>query len=603
MNDLDPYRSALIGNGQTACLVHEDATIVWACMPTFEHSAVFARLLDPGGGHFAIEAVGAAPAGQSYLPLTNVLVTRFEGKDAVWEVIDWMPRQSDEASIRHPPVIHRLIRPIRGTPQVRVRVHPRPDFGARVPVTTHVGGSILYDVGDARYFLHSNLPLSSILAERPVALHGEAAISFSMGAPLLDYSVTRVRADLQRTREYWERWSRHCSLPRDYQGAVLRSALALKLLIFEDTGAVLAAPTTSIPEIPGGVRNWDYRYCWIRDSYFVVRALSRLGHFEEQDRYVSYLEQLPLISERLQPVYAISGADRIDESLLEHLCGSLGARPVRVGNQAFEHQQNDVYGELILTLTPIFFDVRFAQRHGRQQLWSLVEHLAEQVLRVWREEDAGIWEYRDRLAHHTFSKLMCWVALDRAAQIAEVMGDLGRRDRWMVESERIRAEILSRAWSDAAQAFTGAYDHDALDAANLLMAHTGFLPADDARYQSTLRAIESRLVVDDLCFRYRGADDFGVPESSFSICTFWYIDALRLTGQVDRARRVLGRMLQRANHVGLFAEGIHPETGRMTGNFPQAYTHVALINSAIMLSRRWGDVGSRHYGAGEATPR
>lgn len=593
---LDPYESALIGNCQSALLVARDATITWGCLPTFQSPSVFARLLDEDGGHFAIEPLNGAPVEQRYLPLTNIVVTRFEGPDAAWEVIDWMPRYFQYATVISPPVVHRLIRPLRGGPRVRVVVRPRPGF-ATLPVrVSHMGSMLLYDDGVEHFYLQSNLPLASIAAERPMTIYSDAGLTFSAGEPMPGHSLATVKDALEHTRRYWEGWSRHCYLPRDYQEPILRSALALKLLTFADTGAVIAAPTTSLPEVPGGERNWDYRYCWLRDSYFVVRALSRLAQFEEQDRYVGYLEQLALRSEQLQPVYGIAGEAQLIEFTLDHLSGAYGSRPVRVGNQAWEHQQNDVYGELMLTLTPVFFDARFVSRHGKDALWELIVHLASEVMRVWREPDQGIWEYRHKHQHYVFSKLMCWVALDRAAQIAKVRGEDALRRLWRREAATIRADVLTNGWSERLQAFTGAYGGDSLDAANLLIAHTGFLPASDPRYLATLKATEEHLVINDLCFRYRSADDFGMPESTFSICTFWYIDALRLTGQLEKARDVFERMLSRSNHLGLFSEGIHPLSGTLTGNFPQAYTHVAIINSGMLLSRPWGDVGSRHYG-------
>lgn len=596
---LDPYESALIGNCQSAILVARDATFTWGCLPTFQSPSVFARILDEDGGHFAIEALNGEPVEQRYVPLTNIVVTRFMGPEAEWEVIDWMPRYYQYATVVSPPVVNRLIRPLRGGPRVRVVVRPRPGF-ATLPVrVSHLGGSLLFDDGIHHWHLQSNLPLATIAAERPMTIYSDASLTFSAGAPMPGHSLATVKDDLEHTRRYWEAWSRHCYLPRDYQEPILRSALALKLLTFADTGAVIAAATTSLPEVPGGERNWDYRYCWLRDSYFVVRALSRLAQFEEQDRYVGYLEQLALRSEKLQPVYGIAGETQLIEFTLDHLNGAYGSRPVRVGNQAWEHQQNDVYGELMLTLTPVFFDTRFVSRHGKDALWELIVHLAEEVIRVWREPDQGIWEYRHKHAHYVFSKLMCWVALDRAAQIARVRGADAHKSRWRQEAAVLRKDILENGWSERRGAFTGAYGGESLDAANLLIAHTGFLPPSDPRYLSTLQATEDLLVTDGLCFRYRSPDDFGMPESTFSICTFWYIDALRLTGQIEKARDVFERMLARGNHLGLFSEGINPKSGALTGNFPQAYTHVAIINSGMLLSRPWGDVGSRHYGDGE----
>lgn len=596
MHHIDPYDTALIGNCQSSLLVARDGNIVWGCLPTFQDDAVFARILDKDGGHFHIEALNAKPVSQRYLPLTNIVCTRFEGDGVAWEILDWMPRYYEGAAIHRPPEVHRLVHVLQGRPEVRVSVRPRPGFAEGDVRARHLGTTVAYEGSGESFYLSSNLPLARVLKEERLTLRSDAFLSFSASAPAAARTLDEVRLDLERTKQYWERWSQHCYLPRDYQEPILRSSLTLKLLTFEDTGAVIAAPTTSLPEVRGGVRNWDYRFCWLRDSFFVVRALARLAQFEEEARYLSYLEQLPLRPGRLQPVYGIAGESELKERTLDHLEGAFDSRPVRVGNQAYEHVQNDVYGELMLTLVPVFFDVRFTTTPHRELLWEVVEHLAEEVMRVWRNKDAGIWEYRDMSAHYVFSKLMCWVALDRAAQVARSMDELEKAKRWHEEAGAIREEILTRGWSEKLQAFVGAYDSDTLDAANLLFAHTGFVRPDDPRYLSTLAAIEKHLVTDGgLCFRYVNDDDFGTPDSTFSICTFWYVDALRMTGQREKAREVFERMLARANHVGLFSEGIHAKKHYMTGNFPQAYTHVAIINSGMMLSRGWGDMAGRHF--------
>jgi alpha,alpha-trehalase len=599
VQQIDPYDTALLGNCQSALLVTRDANLVWGCLPTFQSPAVFAAILDERGGHFSISAQNGAPVSQRYFPLTNVVCTRFEGGEGegvAWEVIDWMPRYFEGVTVQHPPTVHRLIRVLDGRPEVRISVKPRPGFGGSEVHARHLGNSILYECAGESFYLQSNLPLARLLNEETFSLRSDVVLSFSAGAPVPQHSLELSYTDLERTKQYWQRWSQHCYLPRDYQEPILRSALTLKMLTFEDTGAVIAAPTTSLPEVRGGVRNWDYRYCWLRDSFFVVRALARLAQFEEESRYLSFLEQLPLKPGRLQPVYGIAGESDLNERTLDHLGGAFDSTPVRVGNQAFEHLQNDVYGELMLTLVPVFFDVRFATTGHRKLLWQLVEHLAEETMSVWRNEDAGIWEYRDLPDHYVFSKLMCWVSLDRATQVARSIGEDAKAKRWSDEARIIQDEINTRGWNEEIGAFVGAYDGETLDAANLLFAHTGFVGPKDPRYLRTLQAIEKRLVTEDgLCFRYRMADDFGTPDATFSICTFWYVDALRITGQHERAREVFEAMLARANHVGLFSEGIHATQGFCTGNFPQGYTHVAIINSGMMLSRNWGEVGGRHF--------
>mgnify|MGYP000865986471 CR=1 FL=1 len=599
---MNPYDAGLIGNCQSAALVGRDSTVGFLCLPTFESPTVFGAVLDEGAGHLRVRAENARPVAQKYLPLTNVLVTTFEGADCAFDVVDWMPRWSDGSGWVHPPVVHRLLRRTRGEPRIVVEIAPRPDYGRHAPQPVNLGRMLRFEGGGDTFFVQSNFPMSRLVEGQTMVLGREAAITFSYGEPVDGWSLETVRDDLRRTTRYWEGFSRHCYLPLDWQDAIVRSALTLKLLTFEDTGAVIAAPTTSLPETKGGVRNWDYRYCWLRDSFFVVQALAKLSHFEEQDRYVRYLEQLPIRGHRLQPVYGITGRSALVEETLHHLRGAFGSRPVRIGNQAYEHQQNDVYGELVLTLAPIFFDVRFGDGRARSTVVHLVEHLADEVMGIWREPDAGIWEYRDQSSHYVFSKLMCWVALDRAATVARALGEEAKARRWYDESLVIRQDIEKNGWSEKHQAFVGAYGGETFDAANLLLGHTGFLKPEDPRFVSTLAAIEKHLVVDGLAFRYRHLDDFGSPEATFSICTFWYVDALRLAGRRREARAVLSNMLGLANHVGLFSEGIHATTKEMTGNFPQGYTHVAVINSAMMLSRPWGDLGAMPWGIEGESP-
>lgn len=396
-SSLGLYEAGLVGNCQSAFLVDKEATVVWGCLPSLASDAVFARILDPEAGHFAIVPLEEATTEQRYLPLTNVLVTRFTTADAEWEVLDWMPRYYQGSQVHYPTELYRLIRVLRGHPRVRVECRPRPRFGQHAVIGHHIGNLLRWEDGGV-FFLASNLPLSRIQQEAPLTLGSEAFLSFSYGAPPRARDLKEVELELDKTCRYWTRWSQHCFLPREYQEPILRSALCLKLLTYNDTGAIVAAPTTSLPETPGGVRNWDYRYCWLRDSYFAVRALSRLAQFEEESRYLSYLEQLPLQEGRLQPVYGIAGETELHEEVLEHLQGALGSQPVRRGNQAWEHQQNDVYGELMMTLTPAFFDVRFSQAH-RDIVWQVVQRLGDEVCEVWREKDAGIWEYRDLPSH------------------------------------------------------------------------------------------------------------------------------------------------------------------------------------------------------------
>jgi GH15 family glucan-1,4-alpha-glucosidase len=589
--EVDPYDSVLVGNGQSCFLVARDASVIWGCLPSFDADAVFARMLDPEGGVLSIEVEGGGPLSQAYLPLTNVAVTRIGAPGNVVEIVDCMPRYVREGRIAHPAQLLRLVRPIEGRPRIRIRCRPRPGFGT-TPLTPSMGGDRLqYTWPSGRLSVESSLSLSRIASEESLTLHRDAFLALSWGDPAKATDLDRANELVARTRAYWEVWSRHCHLPGEYQEEILRSALTLKLLIHQPTGAVVAAPTTSLPEIRGEVRNWDYRYCWLRDSYFTVRALASLSHFEEQAKYLGWLADLPLHHDPLPPVFSLDGSIApLRERTLDHLAGAFGSRPVRVGNQAVEHRQNDVFGELMLSLAPVMLDIRFQEPQLRETLWGAIHTLADAAARSWRIPDAGIWEYRHLEDHYVFSKIMCWVALHEASQLARWHGEKRAARAWATEAAAVRAEVLERGWSEKLQSFTGAYDQPFLDASVLLMGPTGFLPHSDPRYRSTVEAVERSLVTNDgLVYRYRRGDDFGEPTSTFGICTFWYVDALYRIGRVDDARRVFENMLKRANHAGLFAEGIDPNTGRMTGNFPQGYTHVALINSGMLLARTWGE--------------
>ncbi|MEQ1506663.1 MAG: glycoside hydrolase family 15 protein [Myxococcota bacterium] len=591
---VDPYDAILVGNGQSAFLIGRDGAVNWGCLPSFDADAVFARMLDPEGGVLDVAVQGAAPVSQRYLPLTTIAVTRLSGSGGTVDLIDFMPRYLREGRLVYPPTLIRILRPVDGSPRLRIRCQPRPGFGTSSALAERMGDRLSYAGPSGRCTVESSLSLSRIAAEEVVTLHRDAFLAVTWGEPSTPTDLDRALELLARTQAYWEGWSRHCHLPGEYQEEILRSALTLKLLIHQPTGAVVAAPTTSLPEVPGDVRNWDYRFCWLRDSYFTVRALASLSHFDEQARYLGWLADLPLHQEPLPPVFSLDGATGpLVERTIGGLAGALGSRPVRVGNQAVEHRQNDVYGELMLSLAPVLLDIRFQEPQLRETLWSAVTTLADAAMRAWALPDAGIWEYRDLEDHYVFSKVMCWVALHEASGLAAWRGDRPAARRWRREAATIHAEVLSRGWSDELGAFTGAYGKPFLDASVLLMASIGFLPASDPRYRSTVAAVERHLVVDDLCYRYRRADDFGVPSATFGICTFWYVDALFRIGREADARRVFEGMLRRANHAGLFAEGIDPSTGRMTGNFPQAYSHVALINSGMLLARTWGERAPR----------
>jgi GH15 family glucan-1,4-alpha-glucosidase len=383
---------------------------------------------------------------------------------------------------------------------------------------------------------------------------------------------------------------RGLSIPFEWQEAVIRAAITLKLCTFQDTGALVAAMTTSIPEAANSQRNWDYRYCWLRDSFFVVHALNRLGATNTMGAYLRYILDVASATDggRLQPVYGIRGDSSLPERVIESLPGYRKMGPVRVGNQAYEQIQNDVYGSVIMSATQLFFDQRLSFTADIRQ-FELLEVIGERARELYKEPDAGIWEYRGRARVHTFSSFMCWAGCDRLARIAARLGDTDRSGRWAATAEEIRNEILARGWNEERGCFVDSFGGQDLDASMLMVNELGFLPADDPRFTGTVMAVERELLQDGNVFRYRTADDFGEPESAFNICTFWYINALAAMGRKDEARNLFESMLERRNALGLLAEDLDPVTGEQWGNFPQTYSMAGIINGALRLSKAWED--------------
>ena len=587
---------ALIGNGAIGLLVEPAGAIVWGCFPRFDSDATFCALLDdkPIGeerGIFAIELLGMTRAEQHYVTNTAVLVTRlFDNTGGAIEITDCVPRFYQHQRMFHPMTLVRQVKRLTGTPRIAVRLRPAHSYGAEKPVVTFGSNHIRYVMPALTLRLTTDASLTALLEERPVFL--DDTITLLLGAD--DTPASSVgeigRRFIEETENYWRDWVRRLAIPFEWQAAVIRAAITLQLNAYDDTGAIIAAMTTSIPEAAGSSRNWDYRFCWLRDSYFVVDALNRLGATDTMERYLGYIVNIAAGAERhlLQPVYRINGGIQLSEEIVPSLPGFRGMGPVRVGNQAYMQVQHDVYGSAVLAATHVFFDERLMKRGGRA-LFQRLEVLGRNALSVFDRPDAGIWELREKLRVHTFPSVMCWAACDRLARIAARLGLDDRESAWRIDAERIRAYIFERCWSPARNSFVGAVDSEALDASLLLLVDLGFLAADDPRFAGTVAAIESELKRGDFIFRYVETDDFGQPENAFVVCTFWYISALASIGRRAEARELFERLLACRNQHGLLSEHLEPATGEPWGNFVQTYSMVGLITTAMRLSLPWDE--------------
>lgn len=589
----------VVGNCAIAMLVDDAARIVWGGFPRLDGEPVFCALVggaDPyrtdnpsGGGYFAVELANQTRSEPCYVPNSAILCTRLYGDDgSAVEVVDFAPRFVHHERIFRPPLIVRRIFPLSGKPRVRIRLRPRFGWGSVRPRITTGSNHIRYVSDDLTVRLTTDAPLSYVVEERSFVLDMPANLIFGLDETLQSGIEETARVFHERTLDHWRNWVHSMSVPFDWQEESIRAAITLKLCNFEETGAIVAALTTSIPEAPGTQRNWDYRLCWPRDAYFVVHALNRLGATRTMEDYLGYITNI--VSEPgegiLRPVYGITRSTDLQEREAPALAGYRGMGPVRIGNQAYEQIQNDVYGSVILAATHVFFDKRLV-RTGDAHLFDRLEALGRQAIHVFDKPDAGLWELRGKLAIHTFSSVMCWAGCDRLSKIAMALALPERDTYWRSEADRLHGVIVQRCWNEKMKSFVSTWDGDQADASLLLLHELDFLTADDPRFASTVDYIGKTLKRGDLLLRYAVEDDFGVPETAFTVCTLWYVDALASLGRKKEAQVLFEAILRRRNSFGLLSEDIHPETGELWGNFPQAYSMVGLINSAARLSRTW----------------
>jgi GH15 family glucan-1,4-alpha-glucosidase len=580
----------VIGNCQVAALVDAQGSIVWSCLPRFDAEPAFSRLVDTEDrGQFAIELCDPCHTQQYYRRNTAVLCTELTDRHgAVLRITDFCPRFRQYGRYYRPVMIIRRLEVLRGNPVIRARLRPSMGWDGEAPATTRGSNHVRFLRNDQVLRVTTDAPLTHVLDETPFVVDGTMTFVLGPDESVKESVEAMGRRFLELTEDHWREWSRSLAIPFEWQAPVIRAAITLKLSAYEDTGAVIAAFTTSIPEAAATQRNWDYRYCWLRDAYFTVHALNRLGATRTMEGFLRYIINLVAGTDdsRLQPLYGIGGERRIEETTAEALGGYRGMQPVRVGNAAYRQNQHDVYGTVVLAATQAFFDQRL-DRPGDRALYHRLCALGEEAARLYDQPDAGIWEYRGRARVHTYSAMMCWAACDRLARIAGQLELDADARRWRDEADRMHADICHQAWNAGENAFTETFGGETMDASLLLMHELGFMAADDPRFVGTVEAIERHLRRGDHLFRYAAEDDFGLPENAFNICTFWFIDALDAIGRGDEARALFENMLGHRTRLGLLSEDLDTQSGELWGNFPQTYSMVGLINSAMHLSRSW----------------
>lgn len=588
-----------IGNCQVSALIDRAGRFSWACVPRVDGDPAFCSLLDDrlrgedgARGFWEIDLEGTATTSQHYLRNTPILVTRHTDSDGnAIEVVDFCPRFSRNGRTYRPVAFVRIVRPVAGSPRVRVRLRPARAWGTEDAHRTRGSNHLRYALGTITLRLSTTASVGRIEDEQVFRV--ERPLYFFLGPDESfegDIAET-VQSMLERTIAEWRLWVRSLATPVEWQEAVIRAAITLKLCQHEETGAIVAALTTSIPEHAGSQRNWDYRYCWIRDAYYTVQALNRLGALDVLEAYLEYLRNIVDDAKRghIQPLYGVDGETDLVERIEPGLSGYRGMGPVRVGNQAFEQVQHDAYGQIVLSNAQAFFDQRLLRMSGIEDFQAL-EAVGERAWGAFDKPDAGLWELRTRSHVHTYSAAMCWAACDRLANAASTLDLRTRQDFWRGRADVMRARIEQAAWREETQRVSATFGGDDLDASLIQLLDMRFVSPDDPRFLGTLEAVEKGLRRGSHMLRYATEDDFGLPETAFNVCTFWLIEALHATGRSLDARALFEEMLVRRTAAGLLSEDIDPLTGELWGNYPQTYSLVGLINCAVLLSKPWSAV-------------
>lgn len=579
----------VIGNNRSAALISNTGSIDWCCLPDFDSPSVFAKILDKeNGGTFGFEVGEGYSIHQKYLNNTNILCTTFSSETGSFEVIDFMPRYHISDSDRFLPAeIYRYIRHLSGQPVFKVNYDPKLNYAldevAHTIQDNHIRTYSAKWPTDCIY-LYSSIDLTDILEKKEIRLCRNEFLFLSYNQKVIELDYDRVYLEYQRTKVYWLNWTNRSKKYTKYNDAIQRSLLILKIMSYEPTGAILAALTTSIPETIGEVRNWDYRFCWLRDASMSVDTLLRMGHYHTSQQFLNFIMRiLKSKSDSFIIMYGIRGERDLTETSLPHLAGYENSKPVRIGNAAYNQKQNDVFGYL-LNVIHKYYEFFPGTLDEIEDIWEIVRNIIHSVVAFWEKPDKGIWEIRNEDKHFVFSKVMCWVAMDRAAKIARLLLKQSYADDWQDIADEIKNEIHRRGWNEELKTFTQSYDSTELDASLLLLAEYGFLAYEDEKFIQTVAAVKNALYYNGLMYRYTTSDDFGKPVTSFTICTFWLVQALYNTGKKDEAEQIFTDLLNCGNHVGLFSEDIDFYSRRLLGNFPQAYSHLALINTATLFA-------------------
>ena len=589
-----------IGNCQVSALIDERAGLVWACQPRIDGDPVFSSLLSPirdgedreTAGEWRIELEDMVQAEPRYLKNTPILSTRMtDSRGGEVEVIDFSPRFERSGRMYRPDSFIRIVRPLHGSPRIRVSLTPTTHWGARDAQRTNGTNHIRFLTQPQPLRLSTDAPVGRILDGGYFRL--ERSMHFFLGPdePFVGNVEQEVAGMLHQTARHWKHWVRGLAVPLEWQDVVIRSAITLKLCQHEDSGAIVAAMTTSIPEHDGSERNWDYRYCWIRDAYYTVQALNRLGALDVLEGYLYYLRNIidQAKDGEIQPLYGVGGEADLTERQAEGLRGYRHLGPVRVGNAAYNQIQHDAYGQIVLSSAQAFFDLRLFRRSNVDDFAAL-ERVGQRALERFDRPDAGLWEFRTRESVHTYSAVMCWAAADRLARIAHTLGLHERVNYWADAARQMRDVIERQAWNEEAGRFGATFGTDELDASLLQLVDLHFLDSADPRIRTTTDAVEKGLRRGEHMLRYATEDDFGLPQTAFNFCTFWLIEALHDLGREQEARELYERTLERLTPAGLLSEDTDFQTGELWGNYPQTYSLVGLINCAVLLSRPWSAV-------------